>query len=166
MIEHWKPIAGFEGRYEVSDLGQVRSVSRQVISMGRSKQAYLRRIKSKIQASHTWGAKYPGVALVHEDGTKTRFMVHRLVAQAFIPNPSGYAVVNHLDSDTFNCRAGNLEWCDTSRNVTHSYGSGKRKLGSEHHFSFMPRDAAGHVVSSEKKITPIRSEDQSEENAA
>lgn len=160
MIERWMPIVGFEYRYEVSDLGRVRSVARTVMQRFPSGGIHGRRIGSKVLALHTWGAKYPGVALLSDDGTKSRFMVHRLVAKTFIPNPLGFDVVNHLDSDTFNCRAINLEWCDTSGNVTHSYRTGKRTMGSKHHFSFMPRDAAGRVV------TPIRSEDKPQENAS
>lgn len=148
MIEVWLPISGFEDRYEVSNLGRVRSVERIIEKRCPSGVIGKFRIRSKILALNTWGAKYPGITLRYADASGVRAMVHRLVAEAFISNPHDYRVVNHLDSNPFNCRVDNLEWCDTSRNVSHSYSTGRRKIGSEHHFSSMERDAGGRVVSS------------------
>lgn len=146
MTESWCDIPGYVGRYEVSDLGRVRSVSRLVPTSRRNGKIGTRRIKSKVLALHTWGAKYPGVVLVSDDGTKCRRMVHRLVAEVFVPNPGECEVVNHIDADTFNASAANLEWCDQSQNVRHSYATGRRAIGSSHHFSASRRNHLGHCI--------------------
>lgn len=167
MIERWLPVSGFETRYEISNFGRVRSVERIVRQRYPSGVMSNRRVRSKILALNTWGAQYPGITLRYEDGSGVRAMVHRLVAEAFIPNPDGCEVVNHLDCDPFNCREDNLEWCNTSRNVSHSYETGRRKVGHEHHFAILPRDEAGRVVSirnakKSQKITNVGPEEAKE----
>jgi hypothetical protein len=142
--ELWASIAGYEGRYEISSFGRVKSVARIVASAihpGGSKWT-----KGRILKTHTWGAQYPGVVLVAADGSRRRRMVHRLVAEAFVPNPAGFGQINHMDADTFNARAENLEWCDQAANVKHAYHLGNRPTGAEHHFATLPRDSAGHCV--------------------
>lgn len=146
MTENWLPITGFEGRYEVSDLGRVRSVARLVRKVGRGGEEGLRRIRSRLIAMHTWGVQYPGVVLVDADGTRSREMVHRLVAKAFVANPEARVRVNHIDADTRNAAATNLEWCNQSENVSHAYRIGNRPLGTEHHFSKLPRDKGGRCL--------------------
>lgn len=143
--EVWKPVPGYEDRFEVSDLGRVRSVERDVPSP-RHGPGKTRRVRSHVLALHTWGAKYPGIVLTDEKGVSHREMVHRLVATVFIPNPFGHAFVNHLDNDTMNPRASNLEWCDQSRNIAHAYATGRRPVGEAHHFAFLSRDAHGRCV--------------------
>ena len=100
--EEWKPIKGFEGRYEVSNMGRVRNAVK--ILRQRQKIRYFQVILS--------------------DGNKNRKtrMVHRLVAEAFVdnPNPDIYKQVNHKDEDKHNNRADNLEWCTAKYNL--SYG--------------------------------------------
>lgn len=142
--ETWAPVSGFVGRYEVSDHGRVRSVSRLVYS---PRHNGYRRISSRVLATHTWGAKYPGIVLHDEDGNATRKMLHVLVAETFVPNSLGLSVVNHIDADTFNCRAENLEWCSYSENLAHAYKIGRRPVGSAHHFAKLPRDKRGRCVS-------------------
>lgn len=146
MTESWLPVAGFEGRYEVSDHGLVRSVARGVRRVGRGGAESTRHIKSRVIKTHTWGAKYPGVVLVSAEGKRSREMVHRLVARAFVANPFGHAQVNHLDADTRNAVASNLEWCDQSQNVKHAYRIGTRRDGKDHHFSTLPRDESGRCL--------------------
>lgn len=95
MKEHWKPITGYEGRYEVSDLGRVRSLlqPKPYIMIG-SMSAYGYRM---VQLSN--------------NGKIHSFTVHRLVALHFIPNPHNYPIINHKDENKLNNRADNLEWC-------------------------------------------------------
>ncbi|MFH5924572.1 NUMOD4 domain-containing protein [Roseomonas xinghualingensis] len=144
--ERWATVAGFEGRYEVSDFGRVRSVERLVRTMKRDGTWGERRIRSQILRVHHWGARYPGVSLLCADGSRTRRMVHQLVAVAFVPNPGGHGIINHLDADRSNSAATNLEWCDQARNMRHAYEIGRLPVGRHHHFAQLPRDARGRCM--------------------
>ncbi len=103
---HWRPISGYEGFYDVSDNGEVRN-SR----TGRI-------LKQKVERN--------GYVRVHlsKDGTARSLLLHRVVANTFIPNPNGFLTVNHLDEDKTNNRLSNLEWANMSRQ--NSYGQGAR----------------------------------------
>lgn len=142
--ERWKSIAGFEGRFEVSTYGRVRSVSRAVPSP-RHGDGATRVIKSRIIAAHSRSG-YPMIALTNDDGVRIGKQVHRLVAEAFIPNPCGHPEVNHLDTDRTNARATNLEWCTRSMNMSYAYRMGTRPVGSEHHFAKLARDEGGRCL--------------------
>ena len=107
----WKPIAGYEGSYEVSDDGQVRSVDR--VSCGRRQRG-----RVLAQQSHP-KKKYRTVALSRA-GTMFRAQVHRLVAEAFIPNPLNLPMVNHRDLVRTNNRVSNLEWVTRQENMDHA----------------------------------------------
>lgn len=108
MEEIWKDIEGYEGLYQVSNTGKVRSLIQ----------------KSELQAP--WHLLKPcltrGYASVglwrKQNGAKT-FLVHRLVAKAFVPNPNGYKEVNHKDEDKLNNCSDNLEWCTREYNMSY-----------------------------------------------
>ena len=104
MIENWKAIAGYEGLYEVSDQGRVKS---------------LKYGKEKILKPHKDGWGYPHVILC-KDGKQKTLKVHRLVAEAFIPNPNNLATVNHKDEVKTNNAATNLEWMSIVDNIIYS----------------------------------------------
>ena len=116
--ETWKPVVGFEGYYEVSDRGRVRSVDRLVNRRGGTKS--LRRGRMLKLSSYSNG--YLKVSLAKE-GKQTYHLVHRLVASAFIPNPNNYPCVNHIDENKKNNKAVNLEWCTHSYNHLYSLAS-------------------------------------------
>ena len=121
-IEIWKPVVGYEGLYEVSSLGRVRSLDRIV---GRYKSTMV--LKGRIMSLRT--RKEDGrkdVILCGRDRIHKRYKVHRLVAEAFIPNPDNLPEVNHKDEDPANNNAANLEWCDRWYN-TH-YGRYSEKI--------------------------------------
>jgi hypothetical protein len=107
----WKSVVGYEGSYEVSDDGQVRSVDR--VSCGRRQRG-----RVLVQQSHP-KKKYRTVAL-SKAGTVFRAQVHRLVAEAFIPNPSSLPMVNHCDLVRTNNRVSNLEWVTRQENMDHA----------------------------------------------
>lgn len=104
MEEIWKDISGYEGLYQVSNFGNVKSLNWR--RTGKPKNLYLK--------AHNRG--YLQVELA-KNGVKKSFMVHRLVAEAFIKNPNGFPVINHKDEDKTNNCVNNLEWCDLSYNV-------------------------------------------------
>lgn len=107
--EIWKPIQGFEGLYEVSNLGRVKSIG----TYNTCKKGIMRPMID------TDG--YPHVRL-YNSGMSRDVSIHRLVAAAFIPNPNNYKYVNHKDENTRNNTVANLEWCTNSYNLAYSNG--------------------------------------------
>ncbi len=122
MEEIWKDIAGYEGKYEVSNLGRVRGVERKTTlcnQHGEFQRKEHGRIKSQCMNRKDG---YRNVRL-YRDGKERTLYVHRLVAQAFIPNPDNLPEVNHKDEDTTNNRVDNLEWCSSKYNSNYGVGS-------------------------------------------
>ena len=112
MEESWKPVVGYEGLYEVSDLGRVRSLDRVVKGKRNSKWER----KGRILQQADRGNGYYAVCL-HKSGTQKMYLVHRLVAVAFIPNPFNKPCVNHLDENKQNNAISNLEWATYKENT-------------------------------------------------
>lgn len=110
MEEHWKTIGGYEGLYEVSDQGRIRSVDRYVINPKTGKRDFYR--KGTIRRLEKAHDGYRRIAL-NKDGKVKRYFVHRLVLDAFHPNPNPekYTQVNHKNEVTDDNRLSNLEWC-------------------------------------------------------
>ena len=112
MNEIWKPIECTDGKYEVSNTGKVRSLN------------YLGH--GKTQELKPWNnGGYRRVNL-HIAGKKTNLLLHRLVAEAFIPNPDNKPEVNHKDGDKRNNAADNLEWSTRKENLDHADRTGLR----------------------------------------
>ena len=103
-METWKSIARYEGLYEVSNLGRVRS-----LKFG----------KTKILKPADNGGGYLYVQLC-KDGIRKNMFVHRLVASAFMPNPQNLDTVNHKDEDKHNNNVSNLEWMSRTDNIAYS----------------------------------------------
>lgn len=122
--EVWRPIRGYEGLYEVSNFGQVRSIERTV-----SNKIGSWKINSKIKTQRKDNRGYYRVKLC-KGGKIKSFAVHRLVAEAFIPNPYHYSEVNHKNCIKTDNRADNLEWCTRSYNVNYGNGNRKRRLSN------------------------------------
>ena len=113
MKEFWRDIEGFEG-YQISNLGRVRSFKRNKVRIMKpvaDKRGYLR------------------VFLRKNNSLKTLF-IHRLVTQAFLPNPNNLPQVNHKDEDKTNNNVSNLEWCDAKYNA--NYGTRNEKIVEAH----------------------------------
>ena len=116
-MENWKPIPNTNGRYLVSDKGRVKSLC------GRTERilkATRHRVRRKCGDMF-----YLKVRIDFKVGEQTDVLVHRLVAQAFIPNPHNYPIVNHKDEDPGNNRAENLEWCTYKYNT--NYGNAQKR---------------------------------------
>ena len=132
--EIWKPIKGYEGLYEVSNTGKCRSLDHyitRVINGGLSKRLF----KGKVLRNHTGGNGYVMMSLSKE-GIVKHFCLHRLVAEAFIPNPNNFKCINHKDENKLNNSVDNLEWCTHKYND--NYGTRPQRL-SETHLKNPPR---------------------------
>lgn len=117
--EIWKDISGFEGKYQISNFGRIKSLSREI----RNKFSYY--IKpEKIFNKYLNGEGYQIVKLYKGNKNFDNFHLHRLVASAFIPNPNNYLQVNHIDGHPSNNHVNNLEWCTNSQNTKHAYSIG------------------------------------------
>lgn len=111
MEEIWKDIDGFGGKYQVSNQGRVR--------------CFYRNKGWRIMKQHIGGNKYPRVSL-YKNGEYIDCLVHRLVASAFIDNPTELPQINHKDEDRRNNRVENLEWCTVKYNLL--YGNRCKKI--------------------------------------
>ena len=116
-IEIWKDIENYEGFYQVSNLGRVKSVERDKFLPNGTFHSHL---KEKILAPGLNNKGYSYVNLF-KNGKRKSMLVHRLVATAFIPNPKNKPMVNHKDENPQNNCVDNLEWCDASYNI--NYGT-------------------------------------------
>lgn len=117
MEEIWKDIKGYEGKYQVSNLGNVRSLNYR----GSGKVKLLRQTSDK--------KGYKRMSL-YKNGKMKTCRVHRLVAIAFLPNPNNYKEVNHKDEDKSNNNVNNLEWCTREYNI--NYGTAMKRSSENH----------------------------------
>jgi len=124
-LESWLDIVGYEGYYQVSNLGRVRSLDRGIYVNDErySKPRWVRR-KGKILGNGVNGTGRRMVILCIL-GTRKNITVHRLVARHFLPNPNNLPVVNHINHDHVDNRASNLEWCTYSYNTQHAIAAGR-----------------------------------------
>ena len=116
MEEIWKDIKDYEGVYQVSNLGNIRSLSRNIIQEHFSKNKYFRSVRYRIIKSAINRCGYKTVSLCYNGKKKTK-SIHRIVAEAFIPNLNKLPVINHIDGDKTNNKVENLEWCTYKHNT-------------------------------------------------
>ena len=136
MGEIWKDIQNYEGSYQVSNYGRVKSLSR-VDSRGNKRNEKILKGRKNRQG-------YYDVALC-KNGKQKFCRINRLVAQAFIPNPNNYPVINHIDGNKANNYVNNLEWCTYKHNSQEAMELGllkpnyigimKGKFGKQHNKS-------------------------------
>lgn len=124
MKEVWKDIADFEGIYQVSSLGNVRSLDR-CVECNDS----IRHYKGRMMKFYKKKNGYLQVNLKRRNLNK-QFLVHRLVAETFIPNPCNYPCVNHKDENKANNSVDNLEWCTQEYNNHYGVGNKNRCINS------------------------------------
>lgn len=132
--EIWEEVKGYEGLYEVSNFGRVRSLDRVIPQMYHGK-IFDRKMKGKMLNPVT---THDGYLTVHLSNKGHKIVkVHRLVAIAFIPNTELKETVNHKDGNKKNNHVSNLEWCSRDENFSHAYNTGLLKWpkGEHHHLS-------------------------------
>jgi len=120
MEEVWKPISGYEGLYEVSTLGRVKRVGGKVTHANRWGGISSYQIADRLRTLKANSANGYVYVMLSSGGTARNKRVHRLVAEAFIPNPDNKPYVNHIDGDKTNNSVDNLEWVTARENVLHS----------------------------------------------
>ena len=114
--EIWKDIQGYEGVYQISNLGEIKSLERMIVTNDN----ITKKIKEKILKPCLRKNGYYGIVLKKDDKSKY-YAIHRLVAQHFIPNPNNLPQVNHKDENKINNCVENLEWCTSQYNI--NYGT-------------------------------------------
>ena len=119
LNEIWKPVVGFEELYEVSNLGRVKALKRK-----KNCNRGWGWIKEHIMKNSTNGGEYYKVPLTNKEHIRKYYLVHRLVAKAFLSNPDNLPEVNHLDGNKLNNCVNNLEWCTRKDNIKHAYKMG------------------------------------------
>lgn len=115
MQEIWKDIKDYEGLYKISNLGNVKSLKT-------NKNLYYSKSKNYLRVS------------LNKDGIRKGYSIHRLVAEAFIPNPNNYPCVNHKDCNGNNNNVDNLEWCTHKQNNSYKNHHLKRNVSSAIYF--------------------------------
>lgn len=154
----WKVISNTKGFYEVSDEGEVRSIERLVNYKHGGKPRLWPQKIIKGWIAHN-GYKELDLKI---EGIKRRVILHRMVSEAFIPNPKRLDYVNHKDGNKLNNNATNLEWCTNSENVIHSFNIGRHSGKGATHYKAKPitdgtnifgtHQEAGEFYSVSKKV--------------
>ncbi|MEC3021477.1 NUMOD4 domain-containing protein [Bacillus cereus] len=119
MTEIWKDIEGYEGLYQVSNLGRVKSLARCVL---RGNKRNLK-VRERILKSSIRGTGYERINL-YDEGVRSGIYVHRLVAQTFLYKKDGADEVNHKDGNKLNNESSNLEWVTGEENIEHAFREG------------------------------------------
>ena len=138
-MEQWKQIQGYEGYYEISNLGNIRSIERTVDHNGRKVKRKGKMIKPNLNRNGYLTAR------LCKNGKSTAYLIHRLVAIHFIDNPNNKPVVNHKDFNRQNNNSENLEWTTQKENIEHAESR---------------KDEATRIVNVKKALTKISPEDK------
>lgn len=158
--EVWKPIKGYEGIYEVSSYGRVRSLDMVLPAIANG--VPCTRIRHGVMRKTHIGRTGYHYVLLRNGGKDKNFRLHRLVAEAFVPNPDNLPEVNHKDEDKNNNRADNLEWCSSSYN--HCYGTTIERAASKIRRPVCQMNMDGEIINeypsliSAERATGIRHE--------
>ena len=124
-MEEWRDVVGYEGLYQVSNFGRVRSLERK-ISYGNTQYT-----KRAMNMKVTVGKNLYCRVTLTKDGKQSQVYVHRLVAEAFLPNPDNLPEVDHIDANPSNNNLSNLHWVSHKENMDHMIELGRNYDGSE-----------------------------------
>lgn len=140
MEEVWKDVLGYEGYYQVSNLGRYRSLDRHANVGGGGRRLVKGRIMKSVKCQNGYQE-----ATFHVGGKRTARLLHRVVATAFIPNPENLPEINHKDEDITNNCVDNLEWCTSKYNA--NYGSRNiRMMENRVLVPVIQKDLSGNVI--------------------
>lgn len=143
-------VINYEEYYEVDDMGNV--FRKEMNAIKNLKQGV---VIAKMKRKKCSQQKQRGYHYVHlcKNNVKNAFLVHRLVAIAFIPNPNNYPQVNHIDGNKSNNSVSNLEWCSVLQNMRHSWDIGLRKSKSleQSPRAKLVNNDVEHIIKSDKK---------------
>lgn len=142
MIEIWKDVEGYPN-YMVSSMGNVKSLN------------YRGNTGKEKMLKYDNNKGYNRV-LLYKDGKYKKYMVHRLVAQAFIPNPNNYPIINHKNENTIDNRVENLEWCTHQYNT--NYGSRSKKFAISNSIPILQFTKEGNFVKKWDSATQVQKE--------
>lgn len=129
-VELWQDISGYDGIYAISNFGRIKSVERLV-----SRRTSEMIVRERIRKLNTGRNGYAVVSL-YNNGIGKAYLVHRLVASAFIKNPENKREVNHIDCNKLNNFVDNLEWATPSENTKHAYDNGLIVVPNNGKFGF------------------------------
>lgn len=144
--EIWKDIEGYEGLYQVSNMGRVRSLDRE--------DAQGHRIKGKVLVVSSNGKGYRQINLWQYGDVKHKF-IHRLVAIAFLDNPNNLPEVNHKDENKANNSVSNLEWCTRLYNMTYGTRNKRVAKANEHPIYVVTNSGHHYFFDSTKKAVEL-----------
>ena len=148
ISELWKDIEGLEGIYQISSKGKVRSLDRWVTDKN-GKKVFWKSQPIKPHPQHKDGSGYLQ-AVLRMNGKYVHFLIHRLVAKAFIPNPNNLEQVNHIDENKHNNDVNNLEWLSRLDNTR--YGTGIDRMAEKHSTAIIQLDMNGNLVKEWRSI--------------
>ncbi len=146
MLEIWKDVIGYEKYYQVSNFGRVKRINNRVWNKGywRNKPHYITRQEKYLSIKSN--KRGYACCVFTKNCIEKGMQVHRLVAQAFIPNPQNKPQVNHKNGIKTDNKVENLEWCTQKENAQHAYINGLEPRGSKN----------GNALLTEKQILEIR----------
>lgn len=149
--EEWKNIKGYEGLYQVSNLGNIKSTDRKI-----ERSTSVMKLKSKPMSQYIGNNGYPMVSLCI-NGECKRYLVHRLVATVFLTNPLNKAYVNHIDGNKQNSNLENLEWSTPRENSIHAHKNGLANVGrgERQHSAKLNVDKVKFIRESSKTIKEL-----------
>lgn len=154
MIEIWKPVRDYEGLYEVSNLGRVKSLSKfHCTSKNYSSLGYWSKEKILKPIIGVQGYLYVNLYKNKKHNFKR---IHILVAQAFIKNPNKFPMINHKDENVMNNVVSNLEWCDNKYNL--NYGTVQERKAQKLNKPILQFDLNGNFIKEYESITQASKE--------
>lgn len=154
LTEEWKAVKGYEGLYEVSNAGKVRSIDRVVVGKdGKAKRLKGKELFFTISKPSAKGHQPRASVQLWKENKAKLIYVHRVVATAFIPNPDNKPTVNHIDGNPLNNNVWNLEWATYSENEKHAYRTGLMRVKRNPYPSNSRRVIAYNPTTGEEIIT-------------